>query len=115
MDFKQRTDISGCDRTRIWLNNEDEPVHKTKEIVLIGLFCHLSIVSEKNIEDWLLRLFLAQHLGLFLETSITTQDLKDHIGLKIQVPHKQTRQWWNEVTSFIFDKSKEEIEQRATS
>lgn len=108
MNLKDYCEFDLCDKTKIWLNNNDEPVQVTAEICQLGLFCNLTELTENNLYTWLHRFFLAQGLGIFLGATLTIKDLESHVGLKLKTPYKSTRDWWKSMTQTLYDETKKE-------
>lgn len=103
-------DTTKCQQSKIWLNDEGRPIHKTLSVGLAGAFLSLASLTEKNLDEWKLRIVLARNLGMLEDLDLSTQDLTDHIGLRLNVPHKQSRQWWRDLTNMVYVQTKHEVE-----
>jgi len=64
----------------------------TDNMIWFTLWVNMGEITEENAEEFFVRLQLNFHMTKLTEMKVTLQDVKDHIGLKTNVPEKT----WNE-------------------
>jgi hypothetical protein len=94
-DFKQ---LYVCEENE---QEETQLDSTTERIIFLAMEVDLGEITEKNVDEWLVRLEMMRMVGWAPRTPITRADIERHIGLRTNVAPKSRSQYKTKLAKHI--------------